>query len=526
MLEVIPADTALQLDGGPDHYRFSAPSGFDLRVYQWAVEDPSGVAVLVHGLEGDGRTSFLSKRAPVSFKADMISRLQRLAEACDLRHDRQPTYIIDEETDLTPDYEASAVQYLNDRGMDVVSFDHQSYGLSQGLDGLREHWTDVDALARDFRALIAAIREASPQPVAVLAVDAGAVVVTRMMQLDPLEAPIDALLLLGGLWTPGADFSSLFHWGTGWLMPSLVSCAHTLPAEYPWLEKYEASCPYMHSEGVRNSVLSALTTATGHLLDDYHKSQALDITIVHNRFDPRALFAGALDLSDKLQSSGVPCHLVAVNSSHSESSLDRDITLTLVPGLEGVDVLHSLLAEPDQEAVLEYAVGPALKRAGFSIEVRAQKRQRKAPKVASDLKDSNDTEEKAKQEAEVKAKEESEKKARDEAEAKEKEAEMQAKAEAATKEKEEAEAKEKEEAEKKAREEAEAKEKEEAEAKEKEEAEKKAREEAQAKEKEEEDSSESLSVSNAPPDAPIQDEDAPNSPEDEDDEYEYVYEDE
>ena len=462
MLEVITADTALPLDGGPDHYRFSAPSGFDLRVYQWAVEDPSGVAVLVHGLEGDGRTTFLSKRAPVSFKADMISRLQRLAEACNVPQDRQPAHIIDEETNLSPDYEASTVQYLNDRGMDVVSFDHQSCGLSQGLDGLREHWTDLDSLALDFRALIAAIREASPKPVAVLAVDAGAVVLTRMMQLDPLEAPIDALLLLGGIWTPGADFSSLFHWGTGWLMPSLVSCAHTLPAEYPWLARYEASCPYMHSEGVRNSVLSALTTASGRLLDDYHKHQALDITIVHNRFDPRALLAGALDLNDKLQSSGVPCHLVVVNSSHKESSLDRDITLTQIPELEGVDVLHNLVAEPDQEAVLEYAVGPALKRAGFSIVVRAQKRQRKAPKAVSDLKETNDTE-KAQQEAAAKAKEEADKKAREEAEARERD----------------------------------------------------------------EDSSESLSVSNALPEAPVQDDAAANSPEDEDDdEYEYVYEDE
>ncbi|KMZ95655.1 PST-A protein [Plasmodium vivax Mauritania I] len=125
----------LNLDGNPKIGTFFNKDGLSLRTYEWGVENPRGIIILIHGIKSHVRLSFLKPNVEIvsNDKAILI--------------DGENYYL----------YKGSWVEEFNRNGYSVHGMDLQGHGLSEGWENLKAHIKEFDDYVYDVVQHIAII---------------------------------------------------------------------------------------------------------------------------------------------------------------------------------------------------------------------------------------------------------------------------------------------------------------------------------------------------------------------------------
>ncbi|KAH0479294.1 MAG: hypothetical protein KVP17_000398 [Porospora cf. gigantea B] len=364
-------DKAYGNDGKPLHYSFIAPSQLRLRCYKWPTENPKAVAILLHGIDSHGRFSWLSKLAPASYEDFLASRAQQLRERCDVEIEgRDPPELLPPGAPCEPTYQGSFVEMLNKWGYEVWSMDHQSHGLSEGLQGYRGYWRNPDALARDARYFVDLVLDQTELPCVCFGSSLGGNVLLRLLQMGDLRRPLAAAVFCGGMFCLDSrretlPYSALKYVvkGLSHCLPQMVLSKESTAEVYPWIYDYTRPDPY-HNQAVgsRAAVIEALFAMTDiiHDFSNWSDVQCERFLVLHNKLDPVCELRGALAVYDKLHEACKEVELIVCNSTHRDFECSRDLKPFSVQKLEGIDVSHVLIGDPDLKMIVNHAVVPFL----------------------------------------------------------------------------------------------------------------------------------------------------------------------
>ncbi|KEG01629.1 hypothetical protein YYE_03729 [Plasmodium vinckei vinckei] len=119
--------TVFNLDGNPKVDYFYNKDGLLLKTYGWLVKKAVGIVLLIHGLKGHARFTYLKPNAEVIDNSEVL--------------------VIDDNNHYV--YSGSWVEKFNQNGYSVYAMDLQGHGESEGRQNLRGHFKRFTDLVDD-----------------------------------------------------------------------------------------------------------------------------------------------------------------------------------------------------------------------------------------------------------------------------------------------------------------------------------------------------------------------------------------
>eukprot|EP01054_Gregarina_sp_Poly1_P010879 Gregarina_sp_Poly_1__10878@NODE_847_length_5991_cov_96_588623_g612_i0_p2_GENE_NODE_847_length_5991_cov_96_588623_g612_i0NODE_847_length_5991_cov_96_588623_g612_i0_p2_ORF_typecomplete_len395_score38_39Hydrolase_4/PF12146_8/2_1e25Abhydrolase_1/PF00561_20/4_3e09Abhydrolase_6/PF12697_7/4_6e07Peptidase_S9/PF00326_21/0_042Peptidase_S9/PF00326_21/0_42DLH/PF01738_18/0_0042DUF1100/PF06500_11/2_9e03DUF1100/PF06500_11/0_0011Ser_hydrolase/PF06821_13/7_4e03Ser_hydrolase/PF06821_13/0_0031Ser_hydrolase/PF06821 len=360
----------LPFDGDPSGEFFTSPAtGLKIWHCVWpaisaSVETRPGVWILLHGLRGYSRYSWLLKEPRLVDGLSVVTMKDVLPEL--------PIKLLEKATevdrDTQPFYEGSWIHGLNHLGFTVHAMDLQGHGLSEGrrcvIDNLENFVTDI----RYYIWNVVAAQYGSDIPLYAIGVSLGGNLLMRCLQQET-PRKLAAAIILGGMCTTPNDGDALFPKIGAAINRVIISrIAPNLPVSPMGDAVTEANvgflenCPHVFTRPLTaQTVQSLIEIATSLRENPVGKEWCTDrLFILHNAEDPTCPIGGCIQFWNRLsQANPVEDITFAILN---ESSLSTAIAETVSQGvrrrqlrdLKGpLNLRHALMCDIDHAYVFK-----------------------------------------------------------------------------------------------------------------------------------------------------------------------------